>query len=287
MSLSNQVLSNNSRCLIEPTNLGEAMEFARMISSSSFCPNAMKGKPGDVIIAMQMGSEVGLSPMQAIQNIAVINGRPCLWGDAALAVVLGNPNYVSHREWIEGSIKDNNLTAYCGITRRNSEEHIKSFSMEDAKKAGLWGKQGPWTQYPERMLQMRARAFAIRDKFSDSLRGINIAEEVRDYQVVDVKAELVKPKVVPIKKIESKQDDVIDEEQADIEMYYAVCYSDIETCETLENLQDIYLKIKKKDFEKRSDLYKKLVDLKDTKKSELQAKKISDEYFNEETGEIK
>jgi hypothetical protein len=52
--------------------------------------------------------------------------------------------------------------------------------MDDAKAAGLQGKQGPWTQYPKRMRQMRARAFALRDVFPDVLRGLPVAEEVMD-----------------------------------------------------------------------------------------------------------
>src|SRR3546814_4979258 len=57
--------------------------------------------------------------------------------------------------------------------------------MDDAKKAGRAGKQGPWSQYPQRMRQMRARAWAMRDGFADVLKGIGIAEEVRDFPVVE------------------------------------------------------------------------------------------------------
>lgn len=175
-----------------PSNLTEAMKFAEMISTSSFCPSTMRGKAGDVLLAMQMGFEVGLNPMQAIQNIAVINGRPCLWGDGALAVILGSPAYEYHKEWEEGSIADGNLTAYCLVKRKGNDEYVKEFSMEDAKKANLWDKPGPWKQYPGRMLQMRARAFAIRDQFADALRGIAIREEVEDYEVIKRAKPIVK-----------------------------------------------------------------------------------------------
>src|SRR5690242_8115793 len=74
--------------IIRPTSLAESMQLAKMIADSSFAPKDMRGKPGDVILALQMGSEVGLSPIQSIQNIAVINGRPSLYGDAALAVAM-------------------------------------------------------------------------------------------------------------------------------------------------------------------------------------------------------
>jgi hypothetical protein len=176
-----------TRFIVEPKTLSEAMELGKLIANSSFCPTAMRGKPGDVILAIEMGAEVGLSKMQALQNIAVINGKPCLYGDGALAVAMSCAHYISHREWFEGSIEEETLTAFCAVTRKNSEEYIKPFSMADAKKAGLWSKVGVWQQYPQRMLQMRARAFAIRDKFADALRGIRIAEEVQDYQVIEKK----------------------------------------------------------------------------------------------------
>lgn len=176
-----KMIATRNNFTFAPSTLSEAMNYATMISGSSFCPSSMKGKPGDVLIAIQMGAEIGLSPLQALQNIAVISGKPCVYGDAALAVVMSSSQYVSHREWFEGSIADGTRKAFCAIVRKNSEEYIKSFSMDDAKKASLWSKQGVWQQYPDRMLQMRARSFCIRDKFADALRGLNIREEVEDY----------------------------------------------------------------------------------------------------------
>ncbi len=166
--------------MLSPTNFQEAEKFSIMIASSSLCPTPFKNKPGDIMVAMQMGAEVGLNPMQAIQNIAVINGRPCLYGDAAIGVVRCH----KHCEWIDegdiGSIKDGTAVYHCTIKRKGQDPQTRSFSVDKAKKAGLWGKSGPWSQYPERMLQMRARGFALRDVFPDALRGLNIAEEIED-----------------------------------------------------------------------------------------------------------
>ena len=58
---------------------------------------------------------------------------------------------------------------------------MSAFSKEKAMNAKLWGKDGPWKTYPERMLKMRARGFALRDAFADRLKGIITAEEARDY----------------------------------------------------------------------------------------------------------
>lgn len=175
-----------TNCLL-PQTFEQAERYAEKIANSSLCPSAFKGKAGDVFIAIQMGSEVGLSPMQALQNIAVINGRPSMWGDAALALVRVHPHCKSIREWMEGSIKDGTAVAYCAVVRKGQQEEIRSFSVQQAKTASLWGKSGPWTQYPERMLQMRARGFALRDIFADALRGLHIAEEAQD--IIEVVAE--------------------------------------------------------------------------------------------------
>jgi hypothetical protein len=160
---------------LSPRSLEEAFKFADMLADSSIVPKDFIGKPGNILVAMQWGMELGLKPLQAMQNIAVINGRPSLWGDAVLALVLASPLCEYIEEWEE------NGTAFCKVKRKGKPEDIQRFGDEEAKKAGLLGKQGPWSQYPQRMKKMRARSFAVRDNFADVLKGIQIAEEVGDY----------------------------------------------------------------------------------------------------------
>jgi hypothetical protein len=162
-----------------PTNLAEAIEYAKMIAHSGMVPKQYDGNVGAVLVAVQMGAEIGLPPLAAIQNIAVINGRPSLWGDAVLAVITSQPDCIDVQETAGDGF------AKCVVRRRGRTPVECTFTVADAKTAGLWGKAGPWTQYPKRMLQMRARGFACRDAYPDRLRGIKIAEEVRDYDVID------------------------------------------------------------------------------------------------------
>ena len=158
----------------------DAFRFAKMVAASDFAPKDFKGKPESCMLAIQHGSEVGLSPMQSLQSIAVINGRPTIWGDAALALVIGSHVCEYVTEGVDG--EGDKMVAMCVAKRRGYEKAtIVRFSVEDAKKAGLWGKSGPWQQYPKRMLQLRARGFALRDAFSDVLRGLITAEEAQDY----------------------------------------------------------------------------------------------------------
>ena len=163
-----------------PTSITEAIKFSEMLAKSQMVPRQYQGKPEDVLVAIQWGCEVGLAPLQSLQNIAVINGKPSIYGDAAMALVLASPVC----EGIEESIEHEgtpNPVAVCVARRRGRAPVESRFSVEDAKRAGLWGKQGPWTAYPKRMLAMRARGFAIRDCFADVLKGLITAEEAQDY----------------------------------------------------------------------------------------------------------
>jgi len=166
---------------LTPRNLGEAMEFAKIIASSDMVPKDYINKPGNVLVAVQTGAEVGLKPMQALQGIAVINGRPAIWGDAMWALVMSHPDF----EWFKDDNTDTKSTVI--VKRRGQPEITRSFSMDDAKRAGLSGKAGPWTTNPKRMMQMRARSFAARDLFPDALKGIKSVEEVSDYQDIPEK----------------------------------------------------------------------------------------------------
>ena len=158
----------------------DAFRFSKMVAQSEFAPKDFKGKPESCMLAIQHGSEVGLSPMQSLQSIAVINGRPTIWGDAALALVQSSPVCEYVKEYLEG--QGDNFTAVCEAKRRGyPAPTVSRFSMADAKRAGLAGKAGPWSQYPERMLALRARGFALRNAFADALRGLITAEEAQDY----------------------------------------------------------------------------------------------------------
>ena len=158
----------------------DAMRFGKMLADSEFAPKDFRGKPASCVLAVQHGAEIGFGPMQAIQCIAVINGRPSIWGDAALALVMASPVCEYVKETIEGEADA--ATAICTAKRKGYPEPVVvRFSMADAKRAGLAGKSGPWSQYPKRMLQLRARGFALRDAFPDVLKGLITSEEAQDY----------------------------------------------------------------------------------------------------------
>lgn len=169
-----------------PVTLDEAMRFSEMLAKSQMVPKAYQGKPEDVLVAVQWGKELGLAPLQALQNIACINGKPSVYGDAALALVQASPVCEDIEEFFENEGTEN-YVAVCVARRKGRSPVTVKFSVGDAKRAGLWGKPGPWQAYPKRMMQMRARGFALRDAFPDVLKGLITAEEAQDYPQEEAK----------------------------------------------------------------------------------------------------
>lgn len=166
-----------------PLTVQDALAVAQQLAQSGMVPRDYANKPGAIYAAIDLGASVGLKPMQAVQGIANINGRPALWGDAALGVVMAHQAFDSIDEDDAAKALAQGF-GRCRVVRKGSPPYEVRFTVDMAKSAGLWGKAGPWTQYAGRMLQMRARSWAFRDRFPDALKGIGIAEEVTDAPTV-------------------------------------------------------------------------------------------------------
>lgn len=175
-----QIMAGGPVAALVPQSLDEAFRVSQAIAASGLAPKGMD-RPETIMVAIMAGAELGLAPFQALQSFAVVNGRPTLWGDGLMAVARAQG--IRAAETIDG--EGDNIVATCEVTRPDTGETIlRTFSVSDAKKAGLWGKAGPWQSYPRRMLQMRARAYALRDGCADMLRGFQVREEVEDYQPI-------------------------------------------------------------------------------------------------------
>ena len=205
---------------IWPKSLKEAEQLAQLVFDAKLAPKGF-GSAKACLVGILFGMELGLSPMAALQKIAIIDGRPTLWGDAALALVQSSGLLGSFCESIEQHIdpSTNHLRwiATCSLTRANLKDPItRTFTSDDAKRAGLWQKPGPWSQYPKRMLTIRARAFALRDAFPDILAGLYIREELdrgnmteetaKDPDQTNHEAEVIEPTIAtePILKTPKK-----------------------------------------------------------------------------------
>jgi hypothetical protein len=167
------------------------MEFSKLIANSNFVPQEYRGKPGDILVCLQMGAELGLSPLAALQSISVINGKPSVWGDGAIALVQASGLLVDHAEDVEG--EGDERYGYCRMVRRGrATPYMKKFSIADAKRAGLWGRN-VWKGYPDVMLVARARSACMRAAFPDVLKGVITREEAIDYPPEDEQAKEARP----------------------------------------------------------------------------------------------
>ncbi len=184
-----QLIARNDFGSIVPRNYDEACKMAFNFCVAGIIPKGLQGAndeetAGRVTTAIMLGLEVGLKPVAAISNIMVVNGRPSIWGDGAAALIQASGKVEYFKEWMSGDVAQDNWTAHTEIKKKGQVEPYKgSFSFAQAKKAKLTGKPGPWLTYPDRMLQMRARSFAMRDGFSEVLKGMAIVEEVQDMPV--------------------------------------------------------------------------------------------------------
>lgn len=182
-----------SVCGLVLNTLEDMKTVAQLILQSKLAPPSFDSAE-KIFVGLQTGAEIGLKPMQSLNSIVVINGKPTLWGDAALALVKksGLSEYCNEYFELHGekvSEKDvqyatidlypDDLVAVCETKRKGEDEPvIRYFSVADAKLARLWKKAGPWTTHPKRMLKYKARAFNLRDNFPDVLFGMHLAEEL-------------------------------------------------------------------------------------------------------------
>ena len=157
----------------------QTLELCRQLgnhySQTGMVPKQYQGKPEDSAVAIQWGMEIGLQPLQSLQNIAVINGSPALWGDALIAIIKGS----GQCEYIRSEFDDESMTAIVSTKRKGEPSESRSFSMADAKAAGLSGRQ-TYQQHPKRMLNARARSHVLRDVYADLLRGFQVREIVEE-----------------------------------------------------------------------------------------------------------
>lgn len=164
---------------VKLTTMEDAYRFATAVVKSGLAPKGFS-RPEQVMVAMQHGAEIGFTPMQSLQAIAVINGKPTLYGDSLPALAWKSGVLDEFDEWIEG--EGDKMVAHCKTKRKGqSKARETTFSVADAKRAKLWGKSGPWSDYPQRMLQHRARAWNFRDNLADVMSGFSVHEEVMDY----------------------------------------------------------------------------------------------------------
>jgi hypothetical protein len=163
-----------------PSTFQEAWSFAGALSNSTIVPNLFRGQQGNCFVALEYAATLRVGVVFLMNNLAFINNRATLWGDLMLAIARRHPDFESHKEYTTG--QGDQMVGVCEIKRKGEELHVVKFSVQDARSADLWmnPKKDPWVKYPQRMLCLRARGWALRDKFTDALCGLMSREEAED-----------------------------------------------------------------------------------------------------------
>ena len=153
----------NSLALV-PTNVPDVFRLAEALSQSrGFVPTAYLGQPNAIAACILTGAELGMGPMESMREIHIVNGRPTLSSGAMLARAIRAGVTV---EWVESS-----ATAARLRLSRGSTSYEQAWTLEDARRAGLVGKAGPWQSYPAAMLRARCISAAVRAYCPDAIGG--------------------------------------------------------------------------------------------------------------------
>lgn len=160
---------------LQPGTLAELQTFAREFSVSQLLPKHLRDKPADVAITVLYGRELGLTPMQAIQGIHVIEGKPSLSAAMAVALVKRSP-LCEFFDLVDSSAKS---ATYETKRRGGRKESKMTFTIEEAQSAGLLGKDN-WKKYPAAMLRNRAALALARDVYPDVVANIISDDEADD-----------------------------------------------------------------------------------------------------------
>jgi hypothetical protein len=188
-----------------PRSMAEAEHMASVLCKSQLVPDVFKNKPADTFLAIAYGMEIGIPPVSSLRAVAVIKGKPSLYADAMVGLVLasGKAKYFT-------CVESNASGATYETHRIGSPKPVrKSFTLDDAKQAKLLSNDN-YGKYPSAMLEARAKSKLARDAYPDLLHGIYSAEEVAEFDdrghVIDVTPE---PVARPIEPTVEPDDDLV------------------------------------------------------------------------------
>ncbi len=148
-------------------------QLAYKLCNTNLVPKQYRNQAEDGAIAIMWGCEIGLQPLQALQNVAVINGNPTLWGDSLVAIVKAS----GICELLTTHYNEETKTATCITQRKGEPEETRTFSWAEAEIAGLTTKkESVYLKYAKRMIMTRARSYVLRDVYADLLKGFKVRE---------------------------------------------------------------------------------------------------------------
>ena len=166
----------DTRLALVPKTIADAEVMAVTLAKSGMLPDHFKGRPADVFWAISFGLEVGLGPVASLNSVYVVHGKPGLYADAMVALVLSS----GLCKYFRRVSSDDKEATYETLRFGDDKPTSVTVTMAQAERAG-WAKQNAKYQTePRRMLEARAKSWLAKDCYPDVLRGVAAVEELRD-----------------------------------------------------------------------------------------------------------
>lgn len=167
----------------ETLSLDKLNDMAVMLSKSTIIPISYQNRPENCIIALDMASRMGVSPLMVMQNLHVIQGKPSFSGSAIASMVKSNPHLKDAELHYVGAEGSDTWGAYVSAVDKNSGRTLKgaTVTLGIAKKEGWYQKAGSkWQSMPELMLAYRAYAWFGRVYCPELMMGLQSTDEILD-----------------------------------------------------------------------------------------------------------
>lgn len=157
-------------------SLPERIQYSQALAVSNLLPTQYRGKPENVLYAIEFGRSLGIEPIAAITGVHIIEGKP----SASSGLISALVRRAGHRlrVWVERDEQGRPLAAVATILRKDDAdfEFRSTWTLARAQAAGLTGKN-VWKNYPEAMLKARAISEVAREACEEELSGVGYTPE--------------------------------------------------------------------------------------------------------------
>ncbi len=164
-----------------------AQRMAKSLAQSNLVPDLYRGQNGfaNCLVALEIANRMNMSPLQVMQNMNIIKGKPSWGSQFVIALITGCGRFEDFDYVMSG--KGEALACRCVAIRKRDKKKIEGsiVSLKMAKDEG-WTSNPKWRTMPEHMLRYRAATFFGRQHVADLLVGIQTEEEIVDIEPVDV-----------------------------------------------------------------------------------------------------
>lgn len=170
------VAQNDALAVAQPTAIIPNAQNLRLLATDMFNSRMFRGveTPAQAVAIIQMGAELGFGPVTSLNIIKIIQGQMTVAARGLLALAQNKAN-VSWK-----LLENNDKVCSIRFSRPKWDDMEVTFSLDEARAAGLLRSGGGWEKYPKDMLFARCASRGIRRIAPDAISGLYATEEIQD-----------------------------------------------------------------------------------------------------------